>query len=90
MEALVTLCEECHAEENEIRPIYEKELLLALREIFLAEDVKEIALGFKQLPMLFLPEVVASIYKWALTDEKIQKELMDRFFEHIKKDKNLE
>jgi 5-methylcytosine-specific restriction endonuclease McrA len=68
MEALVTLCEECHTEENEIRPIYEKELLLALREKVLAEDVKEIALGFKQLQMLHLPEVVASIYKWALTD----------------------
>ena len=84
MESLITLCEECHSEEVEIRPSYERGLLFALREKFLAEEVSEIGVAFHTMPMLHLPEVVASVYQWALTDENIQRELIDRYFELLK------
>lgn len=84
IEALITLCEECHNEEVETRPNYERSLLFALREKFLAEDVSEIGIGFHTMPMLHTPEVIASVYQLALTDENIQRELIDRYFEHLK------
>ena len=34
--------------------------------------------------MLHMPEVIASVYQWALTDENIQRELIDRYFKHLK------
>jgi len=83
LKALVTLCENCHSEEREVRPSYEQGLLYALREKFFAEDVSELAIGFHTMPLCRLPEVVASVYQWALLDEKIQKELIRRYFEHL-------
>lgn len=83
MEALITLCEECHGEEVEMRPSYERRLLFALREKFLAEDISEIGIGFHMMPMLHLPEVIASVYQWALSDEDIQRELIERYFKHL-------
>src|SRR5262245_55772347 len=48
MEALVTLCETCHEEETIERPIQEKALLHALRELgFLAAHVEDLAQGFR-------------------------------------------
>ena len=87
-EALFTLCEECHSEEKELRSGYEQSLLFALREKFLAEDVSNLAIGFHVMPLLHLPEVVASVYQWALTDEGIQKELIEKYFEHLKQKEN--
>jgi len=52
MEALITLCEECHNQEVELRPSYEQDLLFALREKFLAEEVRKIGIGFHMMPML--------------------------------------
>ena len=83
MEALITLCEECHGEEVEMRPSYERRLLFALREKFLAEDISEIGIGFHMMLMLHLPEVIASVYQWALSDENIQRELIERYFKHL-------
>lgn len=84
LEALVTLCENCHREEKEVRPSYEQGMLHALREKFFAEDVSELAIGFHTMPLCHVPEVIASVYQWALSDEKIQRELIERYFEHIK------
>ena len=83
MDALITLCEECHGEEMETRPNYERGLLFALREKFLAEEVSEIGIGFHMMPMLHLPEVIASVYQWALSDESIQRELIERYFKYL-------
>jgi len=78
------LCEECHSEELETRSNYERGLLFALREKFLAEEVSEIGIGFHMMPMLHTPEVIASVYQWAFTNENIQRELLDRYFESLK------
>lgn len=88
LEALVTLCEECHTEERDNRPAEEQAILHAIREKFFASDVKELAIGFHKMPLLHAPEVVASVYKWALTSPEIQLELIDRFFKYLKNKKS--
>ena len=85
LDSLVTLCEDCHSEEREIRPRYEKSLIFALREKFLAEDISEIAMGFHCLAFHHQPEVVASVYAWALQDDKTQKLLIKLYFEAMNK-----
>ena len=46
-------------------------MLRALREKFFAEGVSELAIGFHEMPLCHSPEVIASVYQWALLDEKI-------------------
>jgi len=83
-EYLVTLCGECHETERMLLPEAEYDLLAMLRILFFAEDVHRIASGFNQMELLHSHEVVASVYEWALSDPKIQKELIDRWFDHIR------
>lgn len=85
MEALVTLCEECHKDENENRPEEEQALLHALREKFFASDINQLAIGFHSMPVVHVSEVVASVYAWVLKTPEIQSELIDRYFESLKK-----
>ena len=80
----MTLCEECHNIEREVRPDNEHDLLHFLREKFFSEEIHELAGGFHMMELCHAPEVVASVYKWALSDENIQRELIDRYFKHIK------
>ena len=87
LESLVSLCENCHSEEREVRQSYERDMLHALREKFFAEEVSELAIGFHTMPLCHVSEIIASVYQWAISDEKIQRELIERYFEHIKNKK---
>ncbi len=49
LEALVTLCEDCHASEREQWAEYEALLLRELRKTLFADDLRELALGFSYL-----------------------------------------
>ena len=82
-ELLITLCEECHAKEREIRPDNENDLLSILKENFFSDDIHELAVGFNQLQLKHTHEVVASVYSWALSDPDIQRELVDRYFKML-------
>jgi len=77
---LVTLCENCHEAERIERPESEKYLLEALRKQFFTRDILSFTQGFNKLELLHVPEVVASVYEWALASPEIQRELIDRFF----------
>lgn len=81
---LVTLCEECHNFEREIRSEYESDLLEILREKFLTEDIHSLANGFYRMDLLHSHEVVASVYEWAFSSPEIQRELISRYFESLK------
>lgn len=84
LEALITLCENCHISEKEDRAGYEQSLLYALRQKFLAEDISEIATGFYIMQLCHLPEIVAAALSWALSDENIQKELIERYLKSVR------
>ncbi len=77
---LLTLCEDCHEGERVNRPVCENGLLDILRELFLAEDIHSLTIGFHKMKLLHSHEVVASVYEWALSSPEIQRELIDRFF----------
>jgi hypothetical protein len=86
LDALVTLCEKCHAEEWENRPEAEHALMRALKEKgFFAADVQSLADGLGKMELLHSHEVVASAYEWTLETPEIQRWLLDKYFEAIKK-----
>jgi len=87
MDALVTLCEMCHEEETEMRSTIEQTLLKVLRERFFSSDVLDIAAGFNFMKPQHAPEVVSSVYGWALQNDEAQKILIEMYFEYIKKHK---
>jgi len=80
---LVTLCENCHELEREIRPEYEKLLLNKVLSKFFADDLRRLALGFSNIELLHASEVIASVYEWALSSPAIQQELLGRFWENL-------
>ncbi len=77
MEALVTLCEECHTEERENRSQEEQKLLFALRRHFFFTDINELACAFYDIKLSSAPERVASAYAWAIRTPEAQKWLID-------------
>lgn len=83
-ELLVTLCETCHEVEGGTRSGNESDLIDMLKMLFWSEGVHDLANGFHQMALHHAPEVVASVYEWALSDTEIQKELIDRYFEYVK------
>jgi hypothetical protein len=85
LNAFVTLCERCHAEEWENRPEAEHALMQALQEKgFFAADVQSFAEGVEKMELLHSHELVADAYEWALKTPEIQRWVLDRYFEAIK------
>jgi hypothetical protein len=83
-DALVTLCEKCHAEEWENRPEAEHALLRALKEKgFFAADVQELVEGVQKMQFLQSHEVVAGAYGWALAKPEAQQWLLERYGEYL-------
>jgi len=83
-DSLITLCEDCHENEKENRPYTEKWLLRILRKLFRENSLDELVDGFNHMELLALPEVVASVYAWAIENPNIQRELIDKYFKHLK------
>lgn len=85
LDAFVTLCEKCHAEEWENRPEAEYALIRALKEKgFFAADLQSLAEGVRKMELLHSDEIVASAYEWALETPEIQRWLLYKYFEAIK------
>jgi hypothetical protein len=86
LSAFMTLCEDCHREEYESRPECEEHLLHALRERgFSASDVQNLAIGFHEMRLRHLPEVVAAAYEWALKTPDSQDRVLEMYFDHLRK-----
>jgi hypothetical protein len=80
MDALVTLCENCHSQERENRPEAEYALLHTLKEKgFFTADLQGFVNGFQKMNLLDSRGVVSSVYKWALETPEIQRWLIDQF-----------
>ena len=87
MEALITLCEACHEEETLDRPIQEKALLQALRQLgLLAPHLEDLAQGFcncdERNPIGL--ELLASALKWALQNDGVINDLIERHLEYLR------
>jgi hypothetical protein len=87
LEALVTLCENCHQIEYEEQYETDKKLIRAIRKAgFLNFDIDRITMGFDGYKMPHAAEVTASMLEWILLNRKIQSALIDEFFSHIGKE----
>uniref|UniRef100_A0A6M3JBN4 Putative HNH endonuclease n=1 Tax=viral metagenome TaxID=1070528 RepID=A0A6M3JBN4_9ZZZZ len=81
----LTLCKTCHENEFETRPDYEKMLLSAIKaKGFMADDLYRIVRAFLTIPIIYAPEVTASIVEFMLS-EKFIKEYEYLFWEDTKK-----
>lgn len=83
---LVTLCEQCHAEEKEYRPGEEQFLLRVLRERgFFSVDLNGLTCGFMAMEMDHLPEVIATVLGDAMQDKATMEKLVSSYFKKINK-----
>jgi len=86
-EYFITLCEECHNNEREERSRYENSLLEILREKFLSGNLFSIMHGFYELKLTQHEDIISSVLEWFLENQKIQKEMVDRYFDYLHKNK---
>lgn len=85
MEALVTLCADCHEGETKYRPIEEQALLNAMREIGLFhEQIQEFSDGIRFWEELHISDVMVSVISWVMQNEAMMFELADRYFDYLK------
>lgn len=89
MEALVTLCEECHQLEFESQYEINKKLIRAIRAAgFLSPDIEHIIKGLELFKLPHAPDVTASMFEWVLLNHALLKQLIEGYFEHLKYIKN--
>jgi len=75
---LITLCEDCHENEREIRGEYEDNLLEILREKFFADDISILTMGFLRLQLQRDSLTVAKAYGEALASSELQTDLLSK------------
>lgn len=81
---LITFCETCHQEETESRPGEEKSLLHVLRlKGYLSADLSDLLIAFHNSK--YIPNGYFSALCWAIESDEIISELVDRYFEHLRK-----
>jgi len=84
-ENLITLCENCHQAEFEVRKDIEVQLLKTLKfKRYKWDDLVDINAGFRDLKM-HVPEVNASIIKWIFQNKELCQELVNRYFDYLSK-----
>lgn len=86
LESLVTLCEECHAEEFEGKYQAEAYLIKTLRKAgFFNADIESLATVFfdeptqTKTPFCHTSEFVLAMIEWILSHEEIQREMLERY-----------
>ena len=89
IEDLVTLCEDCHEEEGRIRPGIERSLLFALRKLFFADELSEIAIGFHCINPCAdhggcQPSIMSGAIAFALTDIQMQKIMLENYWKELR------
>lgn len=81
---LVTLCSSCHQSESEFLKFSPTHLSNSFLEAgFFAGDFISIIEGLNEIKLQHAPEVVMSVYGWALSSPEIQTYLIDAFFKNI-------
>lgn len=83
-DSLVTLCESCHTEEIEMQSEVDQRLLRALRSKFFYRELIGIAAAIEEMPIEHTPDVVASVYEWALSTTEVQRTLIEMYFEFLR------
>ena len=81
---LITLCENCHADEKEIWAKCSSAFIEQFQEKFLGHHLAAFAAGIGCLKLQSVPDVVSAAYGFALYDAKMQSIILDKYFEWCK------
>lgn len=76
MEALVTLCENCHNDEQELKSEIDGRLLHALRSKFFYQEIADFMVAFEQMDVVHVPYYVSWCNAEALTNRDFQMALV--------------
>jgi hypothetical protein len=83
MEALVTLCDECHEAEKENMSMSCAGLVRELKKKFFSAEISTLELLIHEMPMMHLPEVVMESIGWVLIDPKRQDKLVTDYLSYL-------
>lgn len=84
-EDLLTLCEECHQEEKDLKRSCNILSVEIRRKFKIGRNIEELAEAFASMKVPHTAEVFTSALCELLTDEEKLKELIVDFFENLKK-----
>lgn len=87
-ELLITLCKVCHQEETENILKSCQLLLYAIKEKFLSSEINDLACYIHGTELQLPPDVCMAIICYVLKNEKIKKQITDKYFKSISKSKN--
>lgn len=87
-EALITLCEICH--ESEEVALKEGSMIFMehyRKSPFMAMDLESIGIAFQSAstPLCHVSDVVVSAMEYFLSTPELQREMVDRYFEYLRK-----
>jgi len=86
---LMTLCDDCHRDVHTGMDEALTDLCESVKSAgFLPKDVLELANGFRIMPLVHLPEVIASVISRTCSDSDLQNMAMDNFFAILKQKSN--
>ena len=87
IEALKTLCIDCHEKEYNDRDSVEKKLLRVLKKSdFLSDEILEIAEGFANLKIVGHPTPTAILINWILSNHELMEKLNETHNEELSKE----
>ncbi len=87
MRALMTLCEECHADETERRPLAERELTETLKIDFMTDEIEELAQAFlwrSAQDLKHEPSVMMSAICRVIEDDERFRAAIDDYFQWLR------
>ena len=86
-DALVTLCELCHETETKEMQTVLGHTLNALKSVFLSSELVSLMHGLACAEFHHPPQDIAGAISWALFDEEVQGELVERYLKSLEKKK---
>jgi len=81
---LLTLCEDCHGYERDTRGSVESDLLEIMKaNKFMSQDLRILCQAFMWEKEPHVPSVTACAIRWALQDNKVISEIIDRYLNSL-------
>jgi len=83
-DALITLCKGCHEIETLEISSTVKRFCIALRGVFLSNEIKDITFGVKNINTPYPPDVMAAIISKTLSTKELTDKMCSHYWEALK------
>lgn len=84
LDALITLCEECHGDETILISEICHDLIKVLRTKFMARELDQLKIGFYNMKMVHIPGVIASAIEHSLSTPENLTKIIDIYFDYLR------